>query len=117
MGLEKLGHSGFQAEASPLGCLATFTYLEEILTAGTLEVFHSSLVRTGQTQDRYDQCSISLGPGECWVLFCDPDLATGQTRCHSLGSVFMMSGLELKGKQRFLIPSNSQLSSVSKPEG
>lgn len=42
---EKPTDSGFQAD--PLGCLVVLSYLEELLTLGTLEVPHSSSARTG----------------------------------------------------------------------
>lgn len=88
-------------EGSPLGCLATFSYLEEILTSRTLEMPHPSSVGTGQTQDRYEQCCISPGPESSSMTLIWP-----LEKFHGLGSMFRMSGLELKRKQIFLIPSN-----------
>lgn len=82
-------------EGSLLGCPATFSYLEEIPNSRTLEVPHPSSVRTGQTQDRYDQYCISLGPEFSSMTLIN--LATGE--CHGLRSMFRMSGLELKRKQ------------------
>lgn len=81
-------------EGSLLCCPAIFSYLEEIVNSRTLEVPHPSSVRTGQTQDRYDQCCISLGPeSSSMILIWPPE------KCHGLGSMFRISGLELKKKQ------------------
>lgn len=45
--MEKPRDSGFQTE--PLGCLAASSYLQEMLTLGTLEVPYPSSARTGRT--------------------------------------------------------------------
>lgn len=66
--MEKPRDSGFQTK--PLGCLVASSYLEEMLTSGTLDMPSFSSARTGRTIAA-SSCDLERG----WVLFCDPDFA------------------------------------------
>lgn len=77
-GLGKPGHSEFQAEGSPLGCLAAFSDLEERSLPGPRKC--PTPPHLGQGRHRAGVSNAA----SCWVLergralICDPNLATGE---------------------------------------